>query len=350
MVLDHCFDRLGFEQSIEIFGTSYRYANGIFFVHRMFSHPIFVSFLLLAGMGIAIRQCRKKDNFRKELLIRGIIILVLQFSVESVGWLFFPLPASPDGEFLYLGILYLIGMFYLLGTLISLIPSSKGEYLLIIPAIILSILVYFLVKLVPVSVISLFFLHQGERSVVASFFPLLPLLPILFVGIAIGRLFEKRGEKDTTNKLCLIGIVMIILGIILRYFDIGTLSEWRNWGDIQQFFSLTKYPPCLVSLLVWCGWAFIYLFAISRIVNKVASFKEKRNTIKTPRIFSTIGSASMFFYLSHLYLVGLMGYFFIIKELYFSFILAFIVILIEYILCKRYILFKKKHYKYLKYF
>lgn len=137
--------------------------------------------------------------------------------------------------------------------------------------------------------------------VVKVSYPVLPWIGVILLGYFAGPLYS-RGMDMMARRKGLLGLAAACLGglAILRGFNIyGETLPWVQSDTavqtVMSFVNFTKYPPSLNFLLLTLGIAFILL----------AWFETRKNALVDA--LETFGSAPMFFYIVHLYVL-LIGY------------------------------------------
>ncbi|AZQ84345.1 DUF1624 domain-containing protein [Colwellia sp. Arc7-635] len=128
-------------------------------------------------------------------------------------------------------------------------------------------------------------------------YPVLPWIGVIMLGYAVGPLFSSN-VSSAKRKLILIkaGFSLIALLLILRGFNIyGETLEWTNQVTvlmtIMAFLNYTKYPPSLDFLLFSIS---IGALTLAWLETAKAGWLNKVNIL---------GSAPMFFYILHLYIL-----------------------------------------------
>jgi len=128
-------------------------------------------------------------------------------------------------------------------------------------------------------------------------YPLVPWLGVIVFGWLAGPLFARTMEAQKRARiLTRLGLACLGLLAVLRGFNIyGETLPWTVQADFlhtaMSFINFTKYPPSLDFLLFTLGGGFLLLPRLERAGNGLT------------RALAVIGSAPMFFYIFHLYVL-----------------------------------------------
>jgi uncharacterized membrane protein len=125
----------------------------------------------------------------------------------------------------------------------------------------------------------------------------MPWLGVMGLGIVKGRRMKDEGGMEVYRLAFWPGSGALVLFVGLRWW--GGLGNIRPpvGGDWIGFFNLVKYPPSLTFLLLTLGVNWVLLAVLARL------------PAGWLRPFTLYGRVPLFFYLTHLYLYGLMGKF-----------------------------------------
>ncbi len=127
----------------------------------------------------------------------------------------------------------------------------------------------------------------------------------------------------------------ILSFVLMRY--LGIKGDRSIYGNIYEFFTLTKYPSSLYFTMLFLGINFSLLGLF---------FKFKLTRVKT--FFSTYGKVPLFFYLSHLYVLLYLSEQIKKSDYIFGYVLWILLISLYYYPCKGYGMLKKR-YKWMKF-
>ncbi|TLM78128.1 DUF1624 domain-containing protein [Microbulbifer harenosus] len=141
-----------------------------------------------------------------------------------------------------------------------------------------------------------FLLDTGALRIKISY-PLLPWIGVIALGYFAGPLYARTTDAFARRKtLVAMGLGCLALLLVLRGFNIyGETLPWVAGETALQtamsFVNFTKYPPSLDFLLLTLGIAFLLL----------AWFENRQG--KLMDVLEVFGSAPMFFYILHLYVL-----------------------------------------------
>jgi len=273
----------------------------------MISGPIF---LFMVGVNIYLLYSKKKKNFHKKVLIRGMILIIIGY-ILTFFW-------NAD-------ILHYIGFFMIISLIIIKFPKIVKILLIPIVFLVSYLFVNFFDYYVNWRMIPYYYdnLWTINGFMISLFFngtyALFPWISFVIVGLIYGEIHLKKikvkdKEKKSFLEFSLIsGLFLWIFGVIIRYlFNIKA----------------TFYPASISYFLINTG---IVLCLLTLLYNL---FDKKNSRMKLRRIVSPvilIGSMSFSFYILHI-LIGI-SYFFYIDNLfsyrlYFTFMYALILLIL----------------------
>lgn len=141
-----------------------------------------------------------------------------------------------------------------------------------------------------------YLIADGPTKLKVSY-PLLPWIGVIFLGWLAGPIFSKTMDAARRARIWTqLGLACLALLAFLRGFNIyGETLPWTVQQDalhtVMSFLNYTKYPPSLDFLLLTLGVGFLLFPVFERVSNGVT------------RAISVFGSAPMFFYILHLYVL-----------------------------------------------
>ena len=363
MALDHARDytNTGYMFSDP---TNLETTTPILFFTRWITHFCAPIFVFLAGTSAFLygQKNASKNHLSKFLFTRGLWLVFIELTLVNFAWTFdFTLSVHIFQVIWAIGICMII-----LAALIHL----PRKILLII-----GLLIVFGHNLLdgitqqgsePMSLLW-YYVHQFNFQVIndgngmlAIAYPFMPWLGIMILGYCFGHFYKKGFDLQIRKKWLLgLGFGAIILFFVLRFINIyGDLAPWSSQDSstysVLSFFNVTKYPPSLIYTLMTIGPALLFLYAIESVKNKFTN------------IMLVFGRVPFFYYILHLYLIHVLGmigliilgedwqelvltverfktgYLFNIGfDLWVSYLVWFLVVLILYPICKKYMRYKR---------
>ena len=281
---------------------------GFYFLVRWVTHFCAPAFFLLAGVGAYLYGVRHSAaGLQKFLLIRGIWLIVLEFTVIGFAWTFKP----GWGMF---GVICCLGLSMILLAAFVRLP----RYVVMAVALLVIATHDLFDGLKPAAFHSgqwlLFMLHRSGGAHLGSktifvLFPLIPWCAVTLLGFSLGFLFE-RDSPSSRKTLLLAGAGAIVVFSMLRLTNLygnppagvahSTPGDWHWMPTVSKtlilFFDVEKYPPSLQYLLMTLG-PILILLAIGG-----ASFWGW-----VGRFFEVYGRVPLFFYILHLFVIHLMA-------------------------------------------
>lgn len=298
MLLDHVRERFFYHMQV-LDPMDLDETSASLFFSRFAAHlcaPVFVFLTGLSAWLYANPVNGPARSARSFLLKRGLFLIALEVTIINFSWM---------GSYhtIWLQVIWAIGLSMVVLALVSQWPKA-----------VLALLGFGIVfghnLLTPVSFqpeewgYSLwtilhdrnFLVSEGAVKIKASY-PVLPWIGVIILGYLAGPLYSKTLSAEHRGRLLLqLGAGCLLLFIVLRGFNIyGETLDWQLYPDLvtslMSILNLTKYPPSLNYLLVTLGLMFLLLFVLE---------KPQGNWTQ---ILVNFGSAPMFFYILHLYVL-----------------------------------------------
>jgi uncharacterized membrane protein len=246
-------------------------------------------------------------------MVRGVILLLLQFFVISIAWAIGfisaevpienygsgPTPGGGEGRAsLHFGVLAALGECMLI-TACVLSVNSRLLLLLALASIAIPFYIFPVASESGIlfSAFERILFIPGKSDWIEVSYPILPWLSVGLLGVVFGRALI-AAQKKTYQRLAVISMAMMGVFFILRLgLNIGDYhpAVINDWIDI---FNVTKYPPSPQYLLMTLGLGGLIL----------AGFGLARDKPLEP--LTTFGNTALFFYLVHMFLYAVMGYLF----------------------------------------
>jgi len=270
-------------------------------ITSQFCAPIFVA---LTGVGAYLySQSHTKSETSMFLLKRGLFLIVLEFTLVSGAWAAQHFPPT-----FWLQVIWAIGLCMI--VLSALIHLPRVWQITLAAVLVVGHNLLDPIVLTPDSpfYIPWSVLHQRALYHLAGgidlkiSYPVLPWIGVILLGFAIGPWFARTNDPAKRMKnLLMLGTSFIVAFIVIRFANIYGEKPWVHTGDalrtVMSFLSATKYPPSLMFLLPTLGTGLIMLSVLERIQDS-----------KMVPTLAALGSAPMFFYLLHLYVLKLLYY------------------------------------------
>ena len=308
MVLDHTRD-FTHGASLRFDPTDLGQTDPFIFATRWITHFVAPVFVLLAGLAAALRLARRgnKVELSRFLLVRGLFLVVLEFTVVRIGIVFnldYSLVAILQVIWvLGVSMVVLAGLIHLPTPLVAAIglalivghnaldgifvePSPDGQTL---------------------AGAGWMLLHQpgpifltDDPVVLLVLYPIIPWVGVIAVGYALGALYglERSYRRALMGWL---GLVAIAGFLALRWANIyGDPAPWSPQPEpvftILSFLNTTKYPVSLLFLLMTIGPALVLLALL-----------DGRTAGRLGRPLVTLGRVPLFFYLLQWYVAHAIG-------------------------------------------
>jgi uncharacterized membrane protein len=326
MALDHTRDFLhSWSQSHSPLDLSVT-TPAIFFT-RWITHLCAPAFVFLSGSSAALSLSSAADPIRgmglpaarRFLLRRGILLVLLEFSLVNFG-LFFDLQFR---VFIF-EVIAAIGMGFILLSFLSRLPLKI--------VFVLMLLLFFGHDLLPppvmaapaaaggagidgVRLIKSLLWSPGAfqltpRLLFDVAYPILPWLGIMLAGFVAGRWFQQPAERRKKIFFRL-GLLSLGLFIILRFINLyGDPDHWAVQKNtvftVLSFLNVSKYPPSLLFALITLSVLFLVLAAAERRVSGEHPSHAEGRVNRATRILLVYGRTPLFYFIIHMYLVHLL--------------------------------------------
>ena len=270
------------------------------FFSRTLAHLCAPVFVLLTGLSAWLfgEKYAGKADVSAFLFKRGLFLVALEFTLVNFAWTF-QLPPSV----IYLQVIWAIGLSMIALSLLVWLP--RWLLLTLSLAIIAGHNLLDGLHFAPESALHVpwAILHDrgwidaGDNLRLRTSYPLLPWIGVIGLGYALGPWFARAADARGRQQGLLLGGVAGLLGFVgLRVINAYGEKPWAVEDSTVQtlmaFFNITKYPPSLlfITLTVSVGLLLLLLF-------------ERLQTRRWIRWLTVFGSAPMFFYLLHLYVL-----------------------------------------------
>ena len=307
-----------------------QYLNSFHQLTRFLSHMCAPTFLFLAGMMMA--WTLKKRN----LFLRGLTLILLQFTLENMAW--WPMDYLASG-YAYFGILSCLGFSMCIFSMLSFLKPywflAFGIAILVLPQF-SSLAVPNAHPLLQSLAIILYAPTLNHLYPMTGLFTLIPWMGFMGLGFFLGSKTQNRDLSQYKIIFCLASLALITAAFILRYLNgFGNFLHWYGTPFGSDFFILSKYPPSLVFILFTLGIMFL--------VWSVFIYYESKLNLRIFHPLITFGQTSLFFYVVHLYVYGSVAYYYghnVQLNLAQTWIVWFVGLIVMYFLCLGYMISK----------
>lgn len=270
------------------------------FFSRTLAHLCAPVFVLLTGLSAWLfgEKYAGKADVSAFLFKRGLFLVVLEFTLVNFAWTF-QLPPSV----IYLQVIWAIGLSMIALSLLVWLP--RWLLLTLSLAIIaghnlLDGLHFALESALHVPWAILHdrgWIEVGDSLRLRTSYPLLPWIGVIGLGYALGPWFARAADAGVRQPCLLLAGIAGLLGFVgLRLLNGYGEKPWAvedtTVQTLMAFFNITKYPPSLLFISLTVSIGLLLLLAFERL--------QTRHWIRWLTVF---GSAPMFFYLLHLYVL-----------------------------------------------
>jgi uncharacterized membrane protein len=278
------------------------YYDPLAFLTRLVTHlaPSGFFFLMGAGMLLFARSRQRQGWSRWAVLrhfwIRGALLMGLQLLIVNRAW---ELPPEGWSIKIYIGVLFALGGTMILASLLLWLRPAFLAFL----ALGLFVGMEFthpglgmwnVVSQAPVWVI---FLRSGGTQNLYAFYPILPWLELVVLGLLFGH-WVADDPRKAFSRAWKLGLGFLFAFAVVRAFDgFGNIRPriGNSWID---FLNPVKYPPSMAFTLLTMGVNLILLWAFSRAADVVR---------RALRPLVVLGQSPLLFYVLHLFLYWGLG-------------------------------------------
>ncbi len=257
--------------------------------------PVFVA---LTGLSAWLYgQKHSRAELSGFLLRRGVFLLLLEISFVSFAW-----SARFPPQTIWLQVIWAIGVSMI--CLAGAVHLSRTVVVALGVAIVCGHNLLDGIVLAPGDAfyVPWALLHQRAAFDLAGItikttYPVLPWIGVILLGYGMGPWFGGNADPVVRQRrLLLLGIALVAGFVLLRMLNLYGDRPWADAGTLLRtvigFLALTKYPPSLLFLMATLGVGALLLVLFER---------TRWSQMIGP--LATLGSAPMFFYLLHLYVL-----------------------------------------------
>ncbi|QXN48208.1 MULTISPECIES: DUF1624 domain-containing protein [Pseudomonas] len=270
------------------------------FLSRTLAHLCAPVFVLLTGLSAYLygEKYAGKADVSTFLFKRGLFLVLLEITLVNFAWTF-QFPPSV----IYLQVIWAIGL--------SMLALSAMVWLPRAVLLVLSLLIIAGHNLldglhfglesamhVPWAVLhDRGWIELGDGLRLRTSYPLLPWIGVIGLGYALGPWFAQGVDASRRQRALLVAGLGGLAGFVgLRLLNGYGEKPWVSADAVGQtlmsFFNITKYPPSLLFLTLTLSLGLLLLL-----------WFERRQNSRWILALTVFGSAPMFFYLLHLYVL-----------------------------------------------
>lgn len=270
------------------------------FLSRTLAHLCAPVFVLLTGLSAYLygEKYAGKADVSAFLFKRGLFLVLLEITLVNFAWTF-QFPPSV----IYLQVIWAIGL--------SMLALSAMVWLPRAALLVLSLLIIAGHNLldglhfglesamhVPWAVLhDRGWIELGEGLRLRTSYPLLPWIGVIGLGYALGPWFARGVDASRRQRALLVAGLGGLAGFVgLRLLNGYGEKPWVSADalvpTLMSFFNITKYPPSLLFLTLTLSLGLLLLL-----------WFERRQDSRWIPALTVFGSAPMFFYLLHLYVL-----------------------------------------------
>lgn len=276
------------------------------FFSRLLAHLCAPVFVFLTGLSACLYGARHGTDQRAAassfLWRRGLFLVLLEVTLVNFAWTF-QFPPSK----VYLQVIWAIGLSMLALAALVWLPRA----MLIALGVVL-VAGHNLLDGVHVSEGGALHgvwavLHDrgwidlSPSLRVRTSYPVLPWIGVIALGYAAGPWFLPGADSRARGvRLVAWGAGLIAGFMVLRALDVYGDKPWTASDQLltsaMSFFNVTKYPPSLLFIALTLGIGLLLMHV----------FERRQDKVRWLAPLATLGSAPMFFYLLHLYVLRLL--------------------------------------------
>jgi len=273
------------------------------FFSRTLAHLCAPVFILLTGLSAFLYGEKQMSRAATSAFLfkRGLFLVVLEFSLVNFAWTF-QLPPTV----IYLQVIWAIGLSMLALSVLLWLPRAVLAMLGLVLVAGHNLLdeLHFPVESamhIPWAVLhDRGWIEFSESLRLRTSYPVLPWIGVIALGYVIGPWFRWSSVPEQRLQwLRRSGFAALALFVVLRLVNGYGEKPWvvgeSGLQTLMSLLNITKYPPSLLFLALTLGIGLLLL-----------AYFERRNGGRMVRTLAVFGSAPMFFYLLHLYVLKLL--------------------------------------------
>lgn len=279
-----------------------RYHDALTFLTRFVTHLCAPGFFFLMGTGMMLfAESRRRLGWSegkiiRHFLLRGLLLIALQYLVENRAWQL----GIPPGYLptFFSGVLFGLGATMIVCSLLLRFGSIALLGLSLSAILVTQVVVTHGNTLVGYPSLLRLLLFAGRTGAWHVLYPVVPWLGIAGLGLVFGQELIHNRER-AYRFAAIVGAAFLLLFALTRWLGgLGDFHPLDRPGWIA-FLNVTKYPPSLAFILLTLGADLLLLALFSRA-------GEGLKIGGHPLL--TFGRTALFFYIAHLYLYAYIGF------------------------------------------
>ncbi|MEL6233633.1 MAG: heparan-alpha-glucosaminide N-acetyltransferase domain-containing protein [Pseudomonadota bacterium] len=269
------------------------------FATRWITHLCAPGFVLLAGVSARLQHAhRPKGQLARRLALRGAMLVLLELTVISFGWI-----PDPMRSFVLLQVIWAIGWsMILLAGLIALLPdlwigalglALAALHPLLSDAALAAGLPDWL-RILAFDANATLSPWPGGTFIIS--YPVLPWAGVMTAGYGLGRAVL-NAPQGWPRQAAWLGLALVVGFAVSR--AVGLAPDPTGWTPAEgmlAFFNARKYPPSPAFLAITLGLVLLIAAGLARMGEGLWS-----------RALLPLGAAPLFFYILHLYALRIVG-------------------------------------------
>ena len=302
MLLDHVRETFYLHQQVGDPMDATATEPALFF-SRTLAHLCAPVFILLTGLSAFLYGEKQMSRAATSAFLfkRGLFLVVLELTLVNFAWTFqFP------PTVIYLQVIWAIGLSMLALSLLLWLPRALLAVLGLVLVAGHNLLDGLHFPLESAMHVPWAVLHDrgwiefSETLRLRTSYPVLPWIGVIALGYVIGPWFRWSSAPEQRRQyLRTAGFGALALFVVLRLVNSYGEKPWAieetGLQTLMALLNITKYPPSLLFLALTLGLGLLLL-----------AYFERRNDGRMVRGLAVFGSAPMFFYLLHLYVLKLL--------------------------------------------
>jgi len=274
------------------------------FFSRLIAHLCAPVFVFLTGLSAFLYASRQADGPRAAagfLARRGLFLVVLELTVINFAW-----TATFPPKLVYLQVIWAIGVSML--ALAALVQLPRAALIVLGFVIVgghnlldgLHVAAGYPLHAVWAVLHDRGWIEVSETLRLRTSYPVLPWIGIICLGYACGPWFAGGWTAPARQRRLLAWAVAALgLFVALRALNVYGDRPWvvgaSSGETLMRFLNVTKYPPSLLFAALTLGIGLLLLVLLERRDGRLIAW------------LAVLGSAPMFFYILHLYVLQLIA-------------------------------------------